>query len=68
MLTTGPEHMRAFAEDEKVVEKFREVARKRPANKKGSNPKRLRLHSKNVEMYRSDQLSKLISEVVNPGY
>lgn len=60
--------MRAFVEDSKVVEKFKEVARKRPA-KKGTSPKRcrLQLHSRNVEKYRSDQLSKLISEVVNPG-
>lgn len=59
--------MRAFAEDDMVVRKFREIARKRPANKKGSTPKHLQLHSKNVEVYRSDQLSKLISEVIYPG-
>lgn len=28
----------------------------------------LKLHSRDVEQYRSDQLYKLIPEIVNPGY
>ena len=37
------------------------------AEKVKSPLRKLKLHSKDVEAYRSDQLYKLISEIVNPG-
>ncbi len=35
--------------------------------KKSTLPSPLRLHSKNVDAYRSDQLSKLVAGILNPG-